>query len=73
LDAGTIPAAKAAAAQAQIFNARLDAFICAVFMILVATIIIDSVRVWIGVLRGTRESKIGESPFVLSRLQAEEL
>ncbi len=73
LDAGTITAAKAAAIQAQIFNARLDAFLCGIFMILVATILIDSLRVWIGVLRGTSESPVAESPFVVSRLQTEEL
>ena len=73
LDAGTVPAAKIAAIQAQIFNAHLDAFLCAVFMILVAIILIDSTRVWVGVLRGTRESRIVESPFVVTRLQTEEL
>jgi carbon starvation protein len=66
-------AAKTAAIQAQIFNARLDAFLCGIFMILVATILIDSLRVWIGVLRGTSLSHVAESPFVVSRLQAEEL
>ena len=73
LDAGAVPAAKIAAVQAQIFNAHLDAFLCAVFMILVAIILIDSTRVWVGVLRGTRESRIVESPFVVTRLQTEEL
>ena len=73
LDAGTMTAAKTAAIQAQIFNARLDAFLCGIFMILVATILIDSLRVWIGVLRGTSESPVAESPFVMSRLQTEEL
>ncbi|MGA2602443.1 MAG: carbon starvation CstA family protein [Bryobacteraceae bacterium] len=73
LDAGTMTAAKAAAIQAQIFNARLDAFLCGIFMILVATILIDSLRVWIGVLRGTSESRVAESPFVVSRLQTDEL
>jgi hypothetical protein len=40
--------------------------------VLVATILIDSIRVWIGVLGGTRESKTTETPFVPSQL-AEEL
>jgi carbon starvation protein len=73
LDAGTIPLAKAAAARAQIFNARLDALLCGLFLILVATVLIDSVRVWAGVLRGTRSSAAGEAPFVASRLRAEEI
>ena len=73
IDGGSIPAANIAAARAQVFNARLDAFVCGIFMILVAAILVDSVRVWIGVLRGTREAAVGESPFVLSRLQVEKL
>jgi carbon starvation protein len=73
LAAGAMKAADVVAIKAQIFNARLDAFLCGLFMVLVATILVDSIRVWIGVLRGTRESKISESPFVLTRLQAEEL
>jgi len=63
----------AAAIEAQIFNARLDAFLCGLFMVMVATILIDSIRIWIGVLRGTRESKISETPFVATQLQAEGL
>jgi hypothetical protein len=39
----------------------------------VATILIDSLRVWIGILQGTRTSKVAEAPFVLSRLRAEEV
>jgi len=73
LDAGKVAAANVAATQAQMFNARLDAFLCGVFIIMVATILIDSARVWMGVLRGTRESILGETPFVPSQLRAEEL
>jgi len=39
----------------------------------VMTILIDSVRLWYGILRGTREARLVESPFVLSQLRAEEL
>jgi hypothetical protein len=35
---------------------------------MVAVILIDSIRVWIGVLRGTRSAKLNETPFVQSRL-----
>jgi len=73
LDAGKVAAANVAATQAQMFNARLDAFLCGLFIIMVATILFDSVRVWIGVLRGTRESILGETPFVPSHLRPEEL
>jgi carbon starvation protein len=63
----------AAATQTLIFNARLDAALCGIFLVLVATILLDSVRVWIGILRGTREARVCEAPFVLSQLRAEEL
>jgi carbon starvation protein len=57
---------------ALIFNARLDAAVTGVFLILVATILIDSIRVWAGLLRGTRPAETTETPFVPTRL-AEEL
>ena len=62
-----------AATSTLIFNARLDAVVCGILMILVAAVLADSVRVWTGILRGTRESQIREAPFILSTLQAEEL
>jgi carbon starvation protein len=60
-----------AATPALIFNARLDAAVTGVFLILVATILIDSVRVWMGVLAGTREIRTTETPFVPSGLPEE--
>jgi len=71
LRAGT--AANAAAAATLIFNARLDAAVCGVLMVLVAVILADSLRIWVGILRGTREARVCEAPFVLSQLRAEEL
>jgi carbon starvation protein len=56
-----------------IFNARLDAAVCGILLVLVTTILIDSARIWIGIIRGTREAQIREAPFVLSQLRAEEL
>jgi carbon starvation protein len=70
LRAGT---ANAAATETLIFNARLDAVVCGLFMVLVAVILIDSIRVWAGILLGTREARVNESPFVLTELRAEEL
>src|SRR5689334_3690162 len=61
-----------AATSALIFNARLDAAVTGIFLILVATILLDSIRVWVGVLGGKRQAKTTETPFVPSRL-AEEL
>ena len=66
-------ATNVAATQTLIFNARLDAVMCGLLLVLVATILADSLRVWVGILRGTSESHVREAPFVLSRLQAEEL
>jgi carbon starvation protein len=54
------------------FNARLDAVVCGVFLVLVAVILADSIRVWFGILSGSREAQVHESPFVLSQLRAEE-
>ncbi len=56
-----------------IFNNRLDAAVCALFLVLVAAILADSIRVWAGILRGTREARSFEAPFVPSRLEVEEL
>ncbi len=72
LDAGKVAGAAVAQTQAVIFNARLDAGICGLFMVLVAVVLIDSLRIWLGILQGTRERNSMESPFVLSRLRGEE-
>jgi carbon starvation protein len=66
-------AADAAATRALIFNARLDAAVCGVLLLLVGAILVDSMRVWIGILRGVGDATVREAPFVLSRLRAEEL
>ena len=42
-------------------------------MVLVAVILVDSLRVWYGILRGTREARVVEAPFVLSQLRREEI
>jgi carbon starvation protein len=56
-----------------IFNARLDAAMCGLLMLMVATILVDSIRIWAGILRGTRKAEVTETPFVISQLQPEEL
>ena len=68
-----VPAARLAETQTLIFNARLDAVICALFVVMVATILIDSLRTWAGILNGTRPSRVVEAPFVLSQLRPEEI
>jgi carbon starvation protein len=62
-----------AATRTLIFNNRLDAAVCGIFLVLVTLILADSIRLWIGILRGTREAKVMESPFVLSKLRPEEI
>ena len=61
------------ATQTLIFNARLDAVVCGVFLVLVTIILVDSIRIWAGILRGNLNSEVCEAPFVLTALRAEEL
>jgi carbon starvation protein len=48
---GAVPAAKLGEVRAQIFNLRLDAFVTALFMALVALIVAEALRVWYRELR----------------------
>ncbi|MCZ2080523.1 MAG: carbon starvation protein A [Bryobacteraceae bacterium] len=73
LASGEIVAARIAETQARIFNERLDAAVCGIFLVLVTTILLDSIRVWVGILRGTRDATIHEAPYVPSALRAEEI
>jgi carbon starvation protein len=70
---GAIASSKLAETQTLIFNARLDAVICGLLLVMVTTILIDSLRVWMGILRGTRRAEVCEAPFVLSQLRPEEI
>jgi carbon starvation protein len=54
-----------------IFNNRLDAAVTAALVLMVALVLIESVRDWISVLRGRKEARIKESPFVMTRLAEE--
>jgi carbon starvation protein len=60
------------AVRAQIFNNRLDAVVCGTFMLLVAIILIDSLRLWFGIIFGRADRRVVEAPFVPTRLNAEE-
>jgi carbon starvation protein len=73
LETGKIAAAHVAETHTRILNDRLDAAICFLFLVLVALIVIDSLRVWYGLLSGSRSPKTSEAPFVLSRLEASQL
>jgi len=73
LAAGGMSAAQISETKALIFNARLDAAVCGVFLILVAVILTSSIRLWIRILKGETEARLHEAPFVPSRLSAEEI
>jgi carbon starvation protein len=49
---GAVPPEKVFETQQVIFNNRLDAAVTALFMVLVAVVVIDAARVWIQTLRG---------------------
>src|ERR1700729_4033425 len=53
-----------------IFNNRLDAAVTAILVIMVSLVVIESVRVWAGILSGKRASPVREAPFVMTRLAA---
>jgi carbon starvation protein len=73
IDAGKIAAAKIGDTKTMIFNAQLDAALCVIFLVLVTIIVLDSIRIWAGILQGTREAKVVEAPFVPSQLRPEEV
>jgi carbon starvation protein len=71
--ARALASAPATAATARlIFNNRLDAAVTTVLIVMVAVVFIESVRKWIGVLTGREESRVKESPFVMTRLAEEQ-
>jgi carbon starvation protein len=70
--AGKIVPAKLADTRTIIFNAHLDTAMCVVFLVLVTVIVLDSLRVWYGILSGASSAKLEEAPFVLSAMEQEE-
>jgi len=70
---GKIAPEQLAQTQRLIFNERLDAVVCGLFLVMVATIMIDSVRLWASIILGKRERKVVEAPFVLSKLKPGEV
>jgi carbon starvation protein len=65
--------AKIAQTERLIFNERLDAVLCGMFLLMVAAVVADSLRVWASILSGRRTSEVREAPFVLTRLKPEEV
>jgi carbon starvation protein len=58
--AGAVPAASLAQTEALIFNDRLDAAVTGLFMVLVAVIVVDSLREWYRVLTAGRGGVVAE-------------
>ena len=54
-----------------IFNNRLDAAVTAILVLMVALVLIESVRQWAGVLTGREDARVKETPFVMTRLAEE--
>jgi carbon starvation protein len=70
--AQALKAAPATSATARlIVNNRLDAGLTAVLVVMVALVLIESIRQWIGVLSGREAARVKEAPFVMTRLAEE--
>ena len=54
-----------------IFNNRLDAVVTGILVVLVALLLVESVRHWIAVMNSTKQAMTTESPFVATRLAEE--
>jgi carbon starvation protein len=55
-----------------ILNARIDAAVTGVLVLLVAIVLIESMRQWVGVISGRIAVTVRESPFVMTRLAQEQ-
>ena len=49
----------------------LDAAVTGIFLVLVATVLVDSIRSWVSILSGARECESHETTFVLSQMPEE--
>ena len=54
-----------------IFNNRLDAGVTVILVVMVALVLLESVRQWLAILSGRKEARIRETPFVMTRLAEE--
>jgi carbon starvation protein len=54
-----------------IFNNRLDAVVTCALVVLVGLVVLESARVWWGVLSGSHPAEVKESPVVMTRLLEE--
>jgi carbon starvation protein len=56
-----------------IFNNRLDAAVTASLLLMVAVVLVESLRHWIHILTGREEARLKEAPFVMTRLAEERI
>jgi carbon starvation protein len=56
-----------------IVNNRLDAIVTGALIVMVALILVESLREWFGILSGRKEAQTKESPFVGTRLAEEQV
>jgi carbon starvation protein len=54
-----------------ILNNRLDAGVTAILVVMVALVLIESLRQWIAILRGREVARVREAPFVMTRFTEE--
>ena len=55
-----------------IFNNRLDAAVTGVLVVMVTLVLVESARQWMGIVSGSREARMKESPFVRTRFAEEQ-
>jgi carbon starvation protein len=55
-----------------IFNDRLDAAVAGALVVLVAVVLMESAVEWMRILSGRKAAQVRETPFVMTRLAAEE-
>ena len=71
VSAGEVTPESIASVERLIFNNRLDAVVTAFLAFLVIVILADSVREWIGILRGRKKPSLREAAYVASSLPME--
>jgi carbon starvation protein len=64
--------ASAPATARLIFNDRLDAAVTGILILMIATVLVDSLLEWLRVLLGQKEARLREAPFVATRFAEEQ-
>jgi len=65
--------ASAPATARLIFNDRLDAAVTGVLILMITTVLVDSLLEWSRVLRGEKAAQVREAPFVATRFAEEQV